>query len=146
MGFRVERQHVALAAIGLGFLVGRAQRNLPRIRQGPVTEHPELIRWHPELAESLAEVVAVMSVDDARRLISRVEDFRFHENRRERTSSAHMNALMNEIIALSTARRRTTQTTDALRHAMFVEQDVIPIFHTHLENVLHNHMISHTLL
>ena len=146
MKLSLERQHVALAVVGLGYLMGRTRKSSSHIRAGVLNEYPDLIAWHSELAESLSEVLAVMSEDDARRLISRVEEFRMHSQRRERTSSAHMNALMNEISKMSTVRRGTNQSTDSLRQAMFVEQDVIPIFRTHLEDVLHNYMISHTLV
>ena len=141
------RQRVAIGALGVGYLAITRLFASPLNLHERIAREPELVRWNSGIARSLSELLRTGGNIDP--LLELMRRFREHDQRPCRTSSFHMNRLMNEIFAeLSTTVRKqnTSVSTANLREQLYVEQDIVPVVRAHVEGVLHNHMLTHNLM
>lgn len=136
------RQRVAAVTLGLSYVVLRSLVPGATKLHERIASDAELLAWNRTLAGSLSELMrTVADTDDLMRMI---HAFRTHDQAPSRTSSFHMNRLIKNISTTLTQMIRVQNaslTTAALRESLYVEQDVVPVIHTHLEGILHNRML-----
>ena len=136
------RQRVAIGVLGLGYLAARQWMPRARALHPRIASDAELRRWNGGLAQAISELAH--AVDDVEALMVLVHEFRTHDQTPSRTSSFHMNRLMGQIheaLRATTRHTERTPTTERLRATMYIEQDILPIIRSHIESILHNHML-----
>ena len=136
------KQRLAISAVGLGYLMLRNMNPSTSQLHEQVASDKELVKWNRALSVSLSELLRVASCDS--RLMGYIHEFREQDQRSTRSSSFHMNRLIGIISAeLHHIVRHGSRSLNAsdLRENVYVEQDVVPTIRSHLESILHNHML-----
>lgn len=140
------KQRIAIGAMGLGYLIVRNVAPATSRLHERIASDTELVTWNRALSVSLSELVRATSCDS--RILELVHEFREHDQRSTRASSFHMNRLMGSIAAeMRHIVRNGSRSLSAsnLRENVYVEQDVVPMIRSHLEGILHNHMLRNLM-
>ena len=136
------RQRIAIGALGLGYVAVRCVASDGTRLHERVASDADLLAWNRSLSASLSELFRVAPC--GARLMALVHEFREQDQRATRTSSFHMNRLMGAISTeLQHIVRNGSRSLSAadLRENVYAEQDVVPAIRSHLESILHNHML-----
>lgn len=140
------KQRIAISAIGLGYLIVRNVAPATSRLHDQIASDTELVKWNRALSVSLSELLLVTSCD--MHILDLVREFRMHDQQSTRVSSFHMNRLM---VSIASEMRRIVRhgsrslSTSNLRENVYVEQDVVPMISSHLESILHNHMLRNLM-
>lgn len=136
------KQRIAIGAMGLGYLIVRNVVPSATQLHETIASDAELLKWNRALSASLSEFIRVTSCDVGIKAL--IHEFRCQDQQSSRASSFHMNRLIPQItIELKRIVRNDVKAHNAsvLRDSMYVEQDVVPAIQSHLESILHNHML-----
>ena len=138
-----SRQRIAIGTLGLGYVALKHMMPQRCAVHERLQSEADLLKWNRGLVISLSDLMKVTTETD--RLLEYVHEYRKHDQSSARTASFHMNRIMHDINA-EISRLMTTgagsMTTRDLREQLYVEQDVVPVIRSHLESILHNHMLK----
>ena len=140
------RQRIAIGALGLGYLVLKnVVPSKPSLHER-IESDTELVKWNRPLSVSLSELLSVAPCDS--RIMDLIHEFRIQDQLSSRASSFHMNRLLPQISTeLTNIVRNGSRSLGAadLRSNVYVERDVVPTIRSHLESILHNHMLKNLM-
>jgi hypothetical protein len=137
-----SRQRVAIGALGIGYVALKYMLPKRKELHASLAKERELIEWNRGLLVSISDLMNV--AHEREQLIEYIRDFCRHDKSSSRTSSFHMNRSMHDIhLEMSNILRSSSRSmnTREMRDQLYVEQDVVPVIKSHLESILHNHML-----
>ncbi len=137
------RQRLAIGTLGLGYVALKHMMPQRCVIHERLRDEADLLQWNRGLVISLSDLMNVST--DTDRLLTYVHEYRRHDQSDMRTASFHMNRIMHDINAEISRLLKTSSgsmTTRDLREQLYVEQDVVPVIRSHLESILHNHMLK----
>ena len=138
-----SRQRIAIGTLGIGYLALKHLLPSRCVVHERLREEHDLIKWNHGLIASLSDLMNLTT--DTTRLIDYVHEYRIHDQSSLRTASFHMERVMRNIDSEMTRLLKagsTSMNTSDLRDQLYVEQDVVPVIRSHLESILHNHMLK----
>jgi hypothetical protein len=139
------RNVIVMGAFGLGFLALQRVLTHHPVFSGYVAERTDLIAWNLTLMDCIQQLTELVSDDEMKDILERLEQVRTASLSRERSSLRtlqHSIASTTAQIVRVVGRPRATMTMEQMRIQNTVMEDVVEVIESILQNVQHNHMLD----
>ena len=135
-------QGAFFAALHMG---ARALRKLSHVPAHPIVQQSPYVMSFPGVAATLTQLGAVCDEAGFRALVEKTCTMLHYHVHATDASQWHMSRLIGEIVQdakMLCAHAPSASSTEMFRDVLACQEEVIPQLQTHLDDILHNHLLS----